>query len=102
VYADEHVVGHAMWASTTRVCTGSVVSAGGQRRGVGLAAMRTLVRWLSVRPACKVIRLSYDPGNVAASVLYGSPGFVATGATEGDEVVVEIRSDVVRLGPPRT
>jgi hypothetical protein len=26
----------------------------------------------------------------------------ASGATEGDEVVVEIRCDVVRLGPPKT
>lgn len=66
VYADEQVVGHAMWGVDDEgvYWIGVLVDAGEQRRGVGLAAMRTLVCWLSARPACEVIRLSYDPGNV--------------------------------------
>jgi diamine N-acetyltransferase len=94
VYAAEQVVGHVMWGiddDGSHWIGGVLVDAEQQRAGVGLASMRTLLRWLSERQACTMVRLSYDPGNVSARALYVDLGFVETDDVEEDEIVAELR-----------
>jgi diamine N-acetyltransferase len=94
VYAGDTVVGHAMWAvddDGSHWIGGVLIDAAEQGSGVGRAAMTALVAWLAAKPACSVVRLSYDERNTAAARLYADLGFVATGEVEGDEVVVERR-----------
>jgi len=94
VHADEQVVGHVMWGRDpddgSYWIGGMVVDAAEQGRGVGRAVMLTLLGRLAARDDCRVVRLSYHPANVAAGRLYASLGFVPTGETEDDEVVVEL------------
>jgi len=94
VYADEQVVGHVMWGvddDHSHWIGGVLVDADEQRVGIGLASMRTLLRWLSDLPACNVVRLSYDPSNLGARGLYADLGFEETDAMEGSEIVAELR-----------
>lgn len=91
VYADETVVGHVMWGvddDASRWIGGMVIDAAEQDRGVGRAAVRTLVDWLVT--AGEPIRLSYHPDNASAAALYRSLGFHPTGAMEDDELVAEL------------
>jgi len=93
VYAGEQVVGHVMWGiddDSSHWIGGVLVDAEQQRKGIGLASMHTLLRWLSNKPACKVIRLSYDPENLGARALYADLGFVETDDVEGGETVAEL------------
>jgi diamine N-acetyltransferase len=93
VCADEAVAGHVMWARDddgSDWIGGMVVDAAEQGRGVGRAALLTLMAWLAARDGCRELRLSYHPENTAARDLYASVGFRPTGATEGDEVVAAL------------
>lgn len=65
---------------------------------MGRAAVRTLMGWLAEREDCRVLRLSYDPDNVAALHLYASLGFQPVPAVEGDEVVVELSATQAAIG----
>lgn len=58
---------------------------------MGRAAVRTLAAWLGGPDGGRPVRLSYHPDNTAAARLYASLGFAPTGATEDDELVVELR-----------
>ncbi len=92
VYADQDVVGHVMWARDTDGSYwmgGLLVDRSEQRLGVGRSTVETLIAWLSEKPDCRVVRLSYHPANLAAAHLYSGLGFVPSGAMEGDEIVVE-------------
>lgn len=102
IAADDAVVGHLMWAvddDGSHWVGGLVVDAAHQGVGVGRAATRTVVAWLLRRPGCEVVRLSYHPDNLAAASLYGDLGFVPTGDTVDDEIVVEYAPD--RPAEPR-
>ncbi|WDZ87524.1 GNAT family N-acetyltransferase [Micromonospora cathayae] len=93
VYADGTVAGHVMWGvddDGSRWIGGMIVDAAEQGRGVGAAAVATLAGWLADQGGGAPVRLSYHPGNTAAARLYAGLGFVPTGATEGDEIVVEL------------
>ncbi|NYF57589.1 GNAT family N-acetyltransferase [Micromonospora purpureochromogenes] len=95
VYADETVVGHAMWGvddDGSRWIGGMVIAADEQDRGVGRATVRTLADWLAAQDGGSVVRLSYHPDNAPAARLYTSLGFAPTGAVEDDELVVELTS----------
>ncbi|MDM4723117.1 GNAT family N-acetyltransferase [Micromonospora sp. WMMA1363] len=95
VYADETVVGHVMWGvddDGSRWIGGMLIDAAEQDHGVGRATVVTLARWLAGQGG--PVRLSYHPDNSSAAHLYTSLGFVPTGATEDDEIVVE------RVAPP--
>ncbi len=102
VYADDTVAGHAMWAvddDGSYWIGGVLIDAAEQGRGVGRAAMMTLIRWLFEQPTCRVVRLSYDERNAAAARLYSSLGFGATGAVEDGEAVVELAVPPFRQQP---
>ncbi|MEV0722549.1 GNAT family N-acetyltransferase [Micromonospora purpureochromogenes] len=95
VYADETVVGHAMWGvddDGSRWIGGMVIAAGEQDRGVGRATVRTLADWLAAQDGGSVVRLSYHPDNTPAARLYTALGFAPTGAVEDDELVAELTS----------
>ncbi|MEU5939188.1 GNAT family N-acetyltransferase [Micromonospora sp. NPDC047548] len=95
VYADDTVVGHAMWGvddDGSRWIGGMVIAAAEQDRGVGRATVRTLADWLSAQDGGSVVRLSYHPDNTPAARLYTSVGFTPTGAREDDELVAELTS----------
>ncbi|MFG3496778.1 GNAT family N-acetyltransferase [Streptomyces sp. NPDC047886] len=92
VCADDTVVGHMMWGRDedgSYWIGGMVIDGGEQGRGLGRAAVRTLMGWLADRADCQVIRLSHHPDNTVAAALYASVGFRPTAAVEGDEVVAE-------------
>lgn len=94
IRADEDVVGHVMWGydpdDGAHWVGGLVVDAPRQGEGIGRAAMTVLLRWLTARPGCVRVRLSYQPENVAARKLYAALGFTELDAVEGDEVVAEL------------
>ncbi|MEW2380760.1 GNAT family N-acetyltransferase [Micromonospora sp. NPDC047707] len=93
VYADETVVGHVMWGvddDGSRWIGGMLVDAAEQDHGVGRAAVVTLAEWLAREDGGNPVRLSYHPDNTVAARLYSSLGFAPTGATEDDEIVVEL------------
>ncbi|MEU0407577.1 GNAT family N-acetyltransferase [Streptomyces griseorubiginosus] len=91
VCADDTVAGHIMWGRDDEDGSywlgGMVIDGPEQGKGVGRAAVRTLVDWLARREGCQELRLSYHPDNTAAARLYASLGFRPTGASSGDEVV---------------
>lgn len=90
VCADETVAGHIMGARDedgSYWIGGMLVDGAEQGRGVGRAAVRTLMGGLAERDDCRELRLSYHPDNVVAERLYSSLGFRPTAAVEGDEVV---------------
>ncbi|MGN9809653.1 GNAT family N-acetyltransferase [Micromonospora sp. BQ11] len=99
MYADETVVGHVMWGvddDGSRWIGGMVIDATEQGGGVGRATVLTLADWLAGQDGGPhPVRLSYHPGNGAAARLYTGLGFLPTGATEDDEIVVEL---VARTG----
>lgn len=94
VRADDTIVGHVMWGwdDDDRLpwVGGVVVDAAEQGRGVGRAAMVTLLRWLFARPDTTAVRLSYQPGNVAARAMYADLGFVESDVPVDDEVMAEL------------
>ncbi|MEU5787181.1 GNAT family N-acetyltransferase [Micromonospora purpureochromogenes] len=95
VYADETVVGHAMWGvdeDGSRWIGGMVIAADEQDRGVGRATVRTLADWLAAQDGGSVVRLSYHPDNIPAARLYTALGFAPTGEVEDDELVAELAS----------
>ncbi|WP_223188823.1 GNAT family N-acetyltransferase [Streptomyces sp. TRM68416] len=61
-----------------------------QGKGVGRAAVRTLMEWLARREDCRELRLSYHPDNTVAARLYASVGFQPTAISSGDEVVASL------------
>ncbi|WP_432247098.1 GNAT family N-acetyltransferase [Streptomyces sanyensis] len=101
VCVDGRVVGHVMWARDedgSYWIGGLLIDGAEQGRGVGRAATAALSGRLAARGDCRVLRLSYAPGNTAAGRLYASLGFRVTGDTEGDEVVAELAAE--RVPPP--
>ncbi|MEU1074636.1 MULTISPECIES: GNAT family N-acetyltransferase [unclassified Streptomyces] len=97
VCADDTVVGHIMWGRDgdgSYWIGGMLIDGAEQGRGVGRAAVRTLLAWLADRADCQVLRLSYHPDNEVAGRLYTSLGFRPT-AVEGDEIVVELSASGV-------
>lgn len=90
VCADDTVVGHIMWGRDedgSYWLGGMVIDGTEQGKGVGRAAVRTLMEWLSRREDCRELRLSYHPDNTVAAKLYASLGFQPTEVASGDEVV---------------
>ncbi|MET9923270.1 MULTISPECIES: GNAT family N-acetyltransferase [Streptomyces] len=92
VLAGDEVTGHIMWARDedgSHWIGGMLIDAAHQSQGIGAAAVRTLTTWLSARPGCTAVRLSYAPSNEAAAHLYAALGFRPTGVEEDGEVVAE-------------
>ena len=90
VYADKTVVGHVMWAFDDDGCHwvgGMLVDAAEQSRGIGRAAVSTILGWLVDEEGSRDTRLSYHPANSPARNLYDSLGFVSLGIMEDDELV---------------
>jgi len=94
IRADDVVVGHVMWGydpdDEAHWVGGLVVDAPRQGEGLGRAAMAVLLKWLTAKPDCVRVRLSYQPENVAARKLYAALGFAELDVVEGDEVVAEL------------
>ncbi|MFJ5776147.1 GNAT family N-acetyltransferase [Streptomyces sp. NPDC093094] len=90
VCADDTVAGHIMWGRDedgSYWLGGMLIDGTEQGKGVGRAAVRTLVDWLARREGCQELRLSYHPDNTAAERLYTSLGFTPTADSSGDEVI---------------
>ncbi|MFD9883409.1 GNAT family N-acetyltransferase [Streptomyces alboflavus] len=90
VCADDTVVGHIMWGRDddgSYWLGGMLIDGPEQGKGVGRAAVRTLMAWLAEREGCRELRLSYHPDNAVAAGLYNSLGFQTTSDSSGDEVV---------------
>jgi diamine N-acetyltransferase len=99
IRADDLVVGHVMWGvddDGSRWIGGLVVDAAEQGRGVGRAAMVSLMDWLHDQPDATAVRLAHHPTNASATHLYETLGFTPTGDMDGDEVVVEHRRPAPR------
>ncbi|WP_416986682.1 GNAT family N-acetyltransferase [Streptomyces sp. T028] len=93
VCADDTVVGHLMWGRDedgSYWIGGMLIDGTEQGKGVGGAAVRTVVQWLSRREDCRELRLSYHPDNAVAAGLYASVGFRPTAEVSGDEVVASL------------
>lgn len=96
VYADDLVVGHVMWGvddDGSHWIGGMLIDGTEQGKGLGRAAIRTIIDWLAVQEDCSAIRLTYHPDNAAARRLYESVGFVPTGDVDDGEVVAELRPE---------
>jgi diamine N-acetyltransferase len=91
VYAGDEVAGHVMWGMDEDAfwVGGLVIAAERQSAGIGRATMLTLIRWFAERPERDAIRLTHQEHNPAAR-LYEDLGFVPTGETDGDEIVVQL------------
>ena len=80
-----------MWAiddaDGSRWIGGVVIDAAAQGRGIGRAALETLIARLATALDCHEVALSYGPENRVARGLYASLGFVETGEHEDDELV---------------
>jgi diamine N-acetyltransferase len=61
-----------------------------QGRGVGREAMRQVVAHVRGKGACRSLWVSYVPGPGCPEPFYRGLGFLPTGRTEGDEVVLEL------------
>jgi diamine N-acetyltransferase len=93
VCAGGDVAGHVMWGRDEDGAYwigGLLVDASEQGRGVGPAAARTLVRALTARADCRMVRLSCDPENTAALRMWTALGFRPTGDAEDGEIVAEL------------
>jgi diamine N-acetyltransferase len=91
-YDGDTPVGHVMWGTDddgSRWIGGLLIDAAHQGRGLGRAVVAELVARLRAAGDTP-IRLSHDPDNVASRSLFESLGFVATGAVEDGEVVLEL------------
>lgn len=94
LYADEVMVGFAMWARDpgdgSHWIGGFLVDRRHQGRGHGRAAMLATLDFLRREEGATTYALSYRPDNVVAKRLYASLGFVETGETEDEEVVARL------------
>jgi diamine N-acetyltransferase len=92
IYADESVVGFAMYAldqdDGNYWIYRLMIDAYHQGQGHGRAALRELVSLLREFPGCDKIMISVVPENEVAFELYRSEGFVETGQLVDDEVVL--------------
>lgn len=64
-----------------------MVAAPEQRAGVGRAALRLLIDEWKTIPNLRIVKLSYEPGNVVAERLYMSEGFIPGELAEWGERV---------------
>lgn len=90
VYSEGEIVGFAMYGFQEGKfwIWRFMISAPKQGRGLGRAAMETLIAHIRELPDCDgSISLSYAPENTAAERLYESFGFRKTGKIENREVV---------------
>lgn len=94
VEADGVIVGHVMWGwdddDQLHWIGGVLVDAAEQGKGVGRAAMVTLIGWLLALPGATGVRLSYQPENAAARAMYAALGFVENDLLVDDEVVADL------------
>lgn len=94
VRADDVIVGHVMWGwdddDQLHWIGGVLIDAGEQGKGVGRAAMVTLIRWLLAKPDVTAVRLSYEPENVAARTMYVDLGFIESDIPVDDEIMAEL------------
>ncbi|EKX68601.1 GNAT family N-acetyltransferase [Streptomyces ipomoeae] len=93
VCADDTVVGHIMWGRDedgSYWLGGTMIDGTEQGKGVGRAAVRTLMEWPAQHEGCQELRLSYHPDNAVAARLYASVGFQPTTVSSGDEVVASL------------
>ncbi|CAN5836566.1 GNAT family N-acetyltransferase [soil metagenome] len=102
VYADQDVVGHAMWGwdddDQTHWVGGMLIDAAQQGRGLGRATVLSLARWLMERPDCPAVRLSVNESNAAARGLYASVGFAELELAQDGEIVAELTTKVLNGG----
>lgn len=94
VRADDAIVGHVMWAwdddDQLHWIGGLLIDATEQGKGVGRAAMLTLIRWLFAKPDVTAVRLSYEADNVAARAMYTDLGFVESDIHVDAEIMAEL------------
>lgn len=95
IYAGEEPVGMMVYGEADAgrcVIHHVMVDQRFQRAGYGRAALEEAIRRLRARPGCKVIELSYWPGNPAVR-LYERLGFAHTGEYRGEETVMRLGFD---------
>jgi diamine N-acetyltransferase len=94
LYADDAMVGFAMWARDpadgSHWIGGFLIDRRRQRRGHGRAAMLAIIDYLGREQRATAFALSYLPDNDVASRLYASLGFVETGEREDEEIVARL------------
>jgi diamine N-acetyltransferase len=94
LYADEQMVGFAMWANDpsdgSHWIGGFLIDRRQQGRGYGRAAMLAIIEYLRREQAASTLALSYQADNAVARRLYASLGFVETGERDGDEIVARL------------
>ncbi len=83
VYADDTMVGFAMYCYDDKSCKGYfdrlMIDQRYQGKGYGRAAAILVVERLKQNPGIREIQISFEPQNIAADTLYGSIGFVKNG-----------------------
>lgn len=67
-----------------------LIDAGHQRRGYGTAVLDEIVGYLTTRPDADVLWTSARPGEGTPQRFYERYGFVSTGDTMDDEVVLRL------------
>ena len=95
IYADEDIVGFMMFVVLDGVEDEEgeysiwrfMVDRRHQGRGLGRAALQTLLDEIRTDPAACKVWISYVPDNAVASSFYASFGFVETGIDEEGEMV---------------
>jgi diamine N-acetyltransferase len=95
IYADEIMVGFVMYGR--EVETGFdwiirlMIDVRYQGRGYGRAALLMVLSTLQQSPNSKGIKISYEPANRTAELLYAQIGFRPTGEIEAGEVVAQLQ-----------
>jgi diamine N-acetyltransferase len=98
IYADEQMVGFAMYDTVDYCIVRFMIDKRFQGKGYGRAAMLLLIDQFEGEFAHPSACLSFVPGNIAAERLYESVGFYRTGEMDEDELVMK-RALVARHSP---
>ena len=92
VLKDGEAVGFLMldWDENERTCGiwRLMIAPEHQKKGCGRAAMEKALKLIRESGRFDLVHLSFVPGNEAAKRLYASLGFVETGETDEDEIVM--------------
>lgn len=94
VYAEDHVVGFAMYGldpdDGKYWIYRLMIDVDHQGKGYGKAALKELVKRLAVLPDCDEIFAGYKPWNNVAAALFGEMGFNRTGEMLSGEFVTRL------------
>lgn len=98
IYEGDRMVGFVMFSDTRHLEWGYwivrvMIDKTHQGRGLGRAAVQTVISQLQTREDCDEIYLSYEPDNTVAENLYTSLGFEKTGDVFEGELVAKLKLD---------